>query len=129
MNMMAACSACAALFAGVLLVGCQRATPSPYPPMDLNQPFATHCVGRVLIDLPEEFRQMTDSLPGGYVQLFYGRDKNFRLVNVVVPHQMSPEVEPVLLREKFKQAVRERERELESERNSVTNAPMLVSSC
>ena len=76
--MMMARSVRTAFLASLLLVDCQRATPSPFPPMDLNQPFKTHCVGRMLIDLPEEIRQYPDSLPGGYVKLFYGLDKNFR---------------------------------------------------
>jgi hypothetical protein len=126
--MMAARSIRIAFFVSLLLAGCQRATPSPFPPMDLNQPFKTHCVGRMLIDLPEEFHQFPDSLPGGYVRLFYGQDKNFRTVDVVVPEQRQPEVEPTLLREKFEQAVRERERELRAEFNEVTKAPLLVSS-
>ncbi|NYS08736.1 hypothetical protein HZT44_11055 [Ralstonia pickettii] len=125
--MMMAHSVRIAFLASLFLVGCQRATPSPFPPMYLNQPFKTHCVGRMLIDLPEEIRQFPDSLPGGYVRLFYGRDKNFRTVDVVVPEQRQPEVEPTLLREKFEQAVRERKRELRAELNETTKAPMLVS--
>ncbi|MBU6522324.1 hypothetical protein GNZ10_03485 [Ralstonia sp. 3N] len=117
-----------AFLASLLLVDCQRATPSPFPPMDLNQPFKTHCVGRMLIDLPEEIRQYPDSLPGGYVKLFYGLDKNFRTVDVIVPEQRQPEVEPTLLREKFEQAVRERQDELRAKLNEKTKAPMLVSS-
>ena len=97
--------------------------------MDTHQPFKTHCIGRFLLDLPEEFDPVLDPMDGiGDTELFYGRDKNFKAIDVRVPTQRSPETEPALLREDFEREVIKRVQELGAARNGVTHAPMLVSS-
>ncbi|MDK3026609.1 T6SS immunity protein Tli4 family protein [Cupriavidus taiwanensis] len=94
--------------------------------MNIHQPFKTHCIGRFLIDLPEEFHPILDSIDGlGSAELFYGMDENFQRIYIQVPKQRSPEVEPVLLREEFNRAVRDREHELHTEKNVMSGLPML----
>ena len=117
------------LLAVLFTTGCQRAAPNPFPPMDLHQPFRTHCIGRFLTDLPEEFEPVLDPMDGiGDTELFYGTDKDFKRIYVKVPNQRPMETERVMLREDFEQAVSNRMQELRNARNQVTHAPMLVSS-
>ncbi|WP_316153225.1 T6SS immunity protein Tli4 family protein [Cupriavidus sp. BIC8F] len=114
------------LLAALLSTGCQRAASNPFPPMDIHQPFKTHCIGRFLIDLPEEFHPIPDSIDGlGNAELFYGRDANFQRIYIQVPKQRSPEIEPVLLREDFNRVVGDREQELHTKKNDKSGLPML----
>ncbi|WP_116387887.1 T6SS immunity protein Tli4 family protein [Cupriavidus taiwanensis] len=115
--------------AALLTTGCQRAATNPFPPMDIHQPSKTHCIGRFLIDLPEEFNSVPDSMDSpGDAELLYGKDKDFKRIYVKVPKQRPVEAEPVILREDFERAVSKRMQELRDARNEVTHAPMLVSS-
>ncbi len=43
----------------------------------------THCIGRYLIDLPEEY----ELTPGSELTLYYGLDKDFESVRVMLPRQ------------------------------------------
>jgi Tle cognate immunity protein 4 C-terminal domain/Tle cognate immunity protein 4 N-terminal domain len=57
-------------------------------------PMRTHCVGRFLIDLPEDFEQT----PGSDMELVYGLDTNFRKVKIQVvrPFNTEPSFEAVV---------------------------------
>ena len=57
------------------------ATTSPLPPM------RTHCIGRLLIDLPDDF----ELAPLSEVELIYGLDENWRKVKVTVPGTDDPQ--------------------------------------
>ncbi|WP_439668585.1 T6SS immunity protein Tli4 family protein [Cupriavidus necator] len=115
------------LLATLLTTACQRAATNPLPRMDIHQPFKTNCIGRFLIDLPEEFGQLLDPIDGlGDTELFYGRDKDFKRIYVAVPNQRKPGTEPVLLREDFNRMVRGREQELKTAKNKRTGLPMLL---
>lgn len=70
----------ACIFVTLLATGCEK--PSRDTPMIQKSSAAmrTHCVGRYLIDLPDDFEQH----PASYAELFYGLDKNFRKVNLEI---------------------------------------------
>jgi hypothetical protein len=70
-----------ALFVLAAMSGCDKSFKEPTLEKTAALPkMRTHCVGRYLIDLPDEFEQMLSS----DVDLIYGLDKDFREVNVKV---------------------------------------------
>jgi hypothetical protein len=70
-----------ALFVLAAMAGCDKSFKEPTLEKTAALPkMRTHCVGRYLIDLPDEFEQMLSS----DVDLIYGLDKDFREVNVKV---------------------------------------------
>lgn len=81
------------LFAVFLLSGCRSNDKELPVTLDVPHNMRTHCVGRYLIDLPENFRQEHQLSDGpGDATLYFGRDKNFKTVDVtVVAQYVSPE--------------------------------------
>jgi len=65
-----------------------NATTLPLPPM------RTHCIGRLLIDLPDDF----EVAPLSEVELIYGLDENWRKVKVMAPRisQAQPGLETLV---------------------------------
>ncbi|WP_407351272.1 T6SS immunity protein Tli4 family protein [Luteimonas sp. R10] len=111
---------CLVLAMAASCLGCQSKEKDPVTVPALTQNMRTHCVGRFLVDLPQNFRR-THVVAGGTgdATFYYGHDADFRAVNVTVIAQ------PVTS-EQFDAAVTGRADELASGINYETNASMLL---
>ncbi|MBN9408777.1 MAG: hypothetical protein J0H69_06455 [Burkholderiales bacterium] len=78
----------------------------------------THCVGRYLIDLPEDMGEPSVDL----AQFYYGLDKNFKKVEAYMPQGAAMEFD------EFRRRVTVRMDELKTKKNSELEMPLLVRS-
>lgn len=99
------------------LIGCNR-TPDPKELKvikEMTGMMRTHCVGRYLIDLPENF--IWNEFPE--VELYYGLDANFKTVNVqIVDGHSSPK--------KFEARVLKRINSIAADKNRQASGTMLL---
>lgn len=88
--------------------------------MSVTHNVRTHCVGRFLVDLPDNFKQRyLPAADANDVTLYFGKDENFKTVDVAV---ISDKANPAT----FAAAIKQRAAALSAKTNYESNSSMLV---